>query len=369
MKNGISEQKKLERIKESEQKFRALVEQSLEGIALLSVDGTIRFCNLAFARLFGYYTINEIEKKNFLKFIPVETLESERNWLREDLNLKSEPGIRLIKAMKKDGIIFDLEYSFRIVDDPVARTSLIHMVARDVSARIDFENRRARFIEITSHELRTPLAIISGYVELLNDQFDKIDEKTKNEYFNILQQNIERLANLIDDVRTLGKIERDVFQLEKEEVNIYDFLGEIILTKKKLLPAQLEFYIHPEGAIETLIEADTSRLTQVLDNLFDNAIKHTPIDNKKIVVRLDVSSNGVKIDVTDNGAGIVAKDLERIFDPFISIPSRYYAQGTGIGLFISRSIVEAHGGTLTAYSEGKDKGTTFTLTLPRKKPS
>ena len=105
-------------------------------------------------------------------------------------------------------------------------------------------------------------------------------------------------------------------------------------------------------------------MRQVLDNLMDNANKNTP-ESGKIVLSTVLSPRSVQILVSDSGDGIKSSDLERIFDQFVSITTQYAIGGTGIGLYVSKIICEAHGGTLTAHSEGKNKGATFTIELPR----
>jgi len=131
------------------------------------------------------------------------------------------------------------------------------------------------------------------------------------------------------------------------------------------LGPQLEVWSSLEGQT-VLVKGDPDRRLQIIGNLLENAIKNTSLDQRNILVTFEVLSQIVRMQITDNGAGIAPGDLLRIFEPFTAIPTQYSVGGTGIGLFISRMIAEAHGGSLTAQSEGKAQGATFVLELPRK---
>ncbi len=117
----------------------------------------------------------------------------------------------------------------------------------------------------------------------------------------------------------------------------------------------------------TFIEADSDRLHQVLDNLMDNAVKQTHQDQRRIRIETEILHNTIRFRIIDNGAGITHDNLERIFHQFTAIPTQYSEGGTGIGLYLSRMIVEAHGGKLTAHSEEKGQGSMFLVELPKRR--
>ena len=237
---------------------------------------------------------------------------------------------------------------------------------RAEAMRRDLEERRLNFIEITSHELRTPLTIIRGHMELLAQRWDEFDQNLKDRCFNTIHRNIRRLERLIAGVSTLRQIERGSLRLDMKEIDFCNILTEAMQSYRTILGQQLEFRSCHEGG-PVLIIGDADRLLQVLDNLLENAVKYTPQDRRKIIVTSEIRPPTIRLQVTDNGAGITPEDLERIFEPFTVIPTSYSAGGTGIGLFLARRIVEAHGGTLTAHSKGKGLGTTFVLETPRKR--
>lgn len=129
-----------------------------------------------------------------------------------------------------------------------------------------------------------------------------------------------------------------------------------------LFKGQIETHFCFEPSI--LVEMDKDRIQQVLDNVINNSVKHTHKDTRKIVLTAKKCLKVVQVEISDNGAGIEAHNLERIFEPFFSIPTKYGAKGTGIGLNLCKLILEKHGGTITAHSDGLDRGATFIIELP-----
>ena len=170
---------------------------------------------------------------------------------------------------------------------------------------------------------------------------------------------------MVKGVSTLRQLERGLFRLELQEMNFCDFLAEVLQPYQTRLGRQLEFHSCLDGS-PVIVDIDPDRLLQVLDNLLENAVKQTPQHQRKIIMATKIQPQTVQVQVIDNGAGINPDDLERIFDPFVFIPTTSSASGTGIGLYLSRMIANAHRGTLIAHSEGKGQGSTFNLELPRK---
>ena len=230
--------------------------------------------------------------------------------------------------------------------------------------RLELEQRRENFVWMTNHELRTPLTVISGYTDFLLKNINQIDHDQQNKILVTIQRNINRLMKLTEQVAKIAQFKNRFFELKKVEFNICIFILEALKPYKTILKDQIDF----KGcSIKTpvIVEGDKDRLLQVLDNLLDNAVKHTHPDNKLIKVNLEILANSILIKIIDNGAGIDQKNLKLIFEQFVSIETRYSVTGTGIGLYVSQKIIEAHKGTIIAQSEGVGRGATFTIELPR----
>jgi two-component system sensor histidine kinase VicK len=233
-------------------------------------------------------------------------------------------------------------------------------------ARNDFERRKTEFMSLASHELRTPLTLVKGYIDVLKKRFNDLSTDERNKCFLITERNIQRLENLISGVNELTKIERGIFTLNTKLIEFNSFLNDTLIAYQDLLGESLT-YINPTQNLPCFIEIDSDRIAQVLDNIIQNAINHTAKFDRRIVIECDTQMRDViKIRFRDNGAGIAQENLELIFTPFVSIPSKYSVQGTGIGLFLSKSIIENHNGLIYAESQGLDKGSIFTIELPKK---
>ena len=260
---------------------------------------------------------------------------------------------------------FNTLYSFVPPDLLLVYTEDITEKKRVEQIRIELEDKRANFISMTSHELRTPLTAIMGFLEILEDRLDELDQDRRDKCLKIIKRNVLRLERLVDGVSDLAKIEQGFFDLNLKDIDLYNFIENATQAYKPFLGNELEV-IHHHKHFSTLIEGDVDRLNQVLDNIINNAIKHTSKNSRKIIVTSEILPNVVKVIISDNGAGITPKNFEQLFNPFVSFPTKYSAGGSGIGLYLSRRIIEEHKGTLVAKSEGKDCGTTFIIDLPRK---
>lgn len=232
------------------------------------------------------------------------------------------------------------------------------------------------FINIAAHELRTPIQPILGLTGSLRSQ---ITDNKQQALLEIIIRNAKRLKRLTDDMLDVSKIESQLLQLNKEKVDlneiisnvVKDYRNQIIESKRRIK------LLYDEYLPRVIVEADKDRITQVVSNLLSNAVKFTKDDgNILISVRTVESSNNldttysesikqkavktVIVSVKDTGVGIDAELSPNLFKKFTSKSF----QGTGLGLFISKNIIEAHGGKIWAENNPDGKGATFTFTLP-----
>ena len=232
-----------------------------------------------------------------------------------------------------------------------------------VSTLVSLEEKRSNFISIISHELRGPLIGVRGYCSFIKNGYSKLSQEQIMKGFDKIDQSIKRLDNLINQISDIEEVQRGSFQIESEPINFASFINDITFPFKSLLGDQFVTDLYNDtGAI---IYGDRSKLCQVIENLFRNAIKHTSSKNRKITITTKVFPDEVFISIADNGAGITKENLKRIFILFNSFETQYGKKGSGIGLYLSREIVEAHQGKLTAFSKGISHGSIFTLTLPK----
>jgi PAS domain S-box-containing protein len=359
-------------LNETEEKYRLLVENIPAVTWISSEDGKTSFISSNVEQVYGFTQEEIITSGNDLWFGRIHP---------DDVNQVKEAYRMLFEKEKK----YDIEYRIKRKD---GQWIWLHDMAiatyeedgilygygifTDVTdrkeaeiARRDLELRRTEFITLTTHELRTPLTILKGYINFFKKHYGEFTEEDLERGFFITEKNVKRLETLITGVSELTRIEKGIFYVETELIEINSFLNEKILAYQDLLEDQFT-YINPTKEESCFIEADPERLAQVIDNIIQNAIRHTSESSREILVEIETQmSDYVKIMIQDNGAGISSKNINKIFEPFVSIPTKYSVQGTGIGLYLSKSIIEKLNGRIYVKSEGLDQGCTFTIELPK----
>jgi two-component system sensor histidine kinase VicK len=221
------------------------------------------------------------------------------------------------------------------------------------------DRMQKEFINIASHEMKTPTQAILGISELLQYYPEK-----KDELIEIIRRNAKRLQTLTGDILDVTRIESQTFQLEKVRFNIYELLSIVIKDYTERIKSDNKnielIYDQKDINYPILVEADKGRITQVLSNILNNALKFT--DEGQIIVNAheDYNKKEIIISVTDTGSGINKDIFAKLFSKFATKSS----QGTGLGLYISRSIIEAHSGRIWAENNKEGGGATFTFTLP-----
>ncbi len=236
-----------------------------------------------------------------------------------------------------------------------------HMASR----LADTDAARSRLLSDLAHELRTPLATLSAYVDGLQDGVLPLEPAS----FDTMRAQVSRLTRLSSDVRDAAAAQEGVLGLRVQDTDPVAVAQQAVEAAAPRFAARgvgLD-YLGPSSADP--VPADPQRLAQVLANLLDNALRHTPARGH-VVVSVHVQDTEVQLAVTDDGPGIPADQLEAVFSRFHRVdPSRAASDGSGsgLGLTIARAIAASHGGTLVATRPGTGRGTTMTLTLPRRR--
>lgn len=215
-----------------------------------------------------------------------------------------------------------------------------------------------QFINVAAHELRTPIQPILNAIYLL--QSSNLSIVKKNQYMDIIKRNTEKLGSLAEDILDVTRIESNSLKLMNERLNLYDLiLNSIEEYRRDIQLIYKDLTVNYENSNKSIyVRGDKMRLTQVLHNLLDNAGKFTK--KGSITVTTVIKSDKVQVTVKDTGIGIHPEIFPKLFSKFVTKSDR----GTGLGLFISKSIIEAHGGNIWAESDSQQKGATFIFTLP-----
>lgn len=252
---------------------------------------------------------------------------------------------------------------------PTPGTSELDALAADVrvlaGTLAETEARRTRLLADVAHEMRTPLTVIDGYVEGMVDGLLPTDAESMDR----VAAETRRLRRLADDLSALSRAQEGRLGLVCRHLDLGDVVGP---AAERLRPqaqdAGVTLVVTPAPA-RILVNLDPERIAQVVTNLLGNALRSTP-PGGRVTVEVDSPGPGTaRVRVSDTGEGLAAVEVERIFERFYRVPGRARDRtggdsGSGIGLTISREIAHAHGGTLTAASDGLGRGATFSLTLP-----
>ncbi len=225
---------------------------------------------------------------------------------------------------------------------------------------------KSEFISVVSHQLRSPLSNLRWVIELLmSGKLGTIEEK-QAEYFRVLKENSGRMLELVSDLLTVSKIETSTLNLKKKEFSLQDLVSDLILEFGPFVKASnVEVKFELQRNLPKVL-ADPSQVRLIIQNLLDNAIRY--IREKGVVeIRLEEQNKNLYCEIKDNGVGIPKEDQKYIFQKFFRSENilKYQTQGSGLGLYISKAILEKSGGKIGFKSE-EDKGSTFWFTLPIK---
>ena len=290
--------------------------------------------------------------------------------LGDDYDLRSlitEVPELTIDSQDENGEYLSLRVRFALIRRESGFISGLVAVLHDTTEQDKEERERRLFVSNVSHELRTPLTSVKSYLEALDD--GALSEPVAPDFVKVSLNETNRMMRMVTDLLSLSRIDNETSQLDIELTNFTAFITFILNRFDKIKSQSQEdtkkYELIREYPITPIwVEIDTDKMTQVIDNILNNAIKYSP-DGGKIKVGMKTTDAQLIISISDEGLGIPKKDLPRIFDRFYRVDkARSRAQGgTGLGLAIAKEIIKQHKGFIWAKSE-YGKGSTFTIVLP-----
>lgn len=339
----------------------AIVENSDDAIISKTVDGLITSWNKGAEKIFGYKE-QEVIGLNISIIIPSDRIEEETQILkniRAGITVDHFQTVRL----RKGGMPLDISLSVSPIKDSAGKIIGASKIARDItfeklaqSILKERNKRKDEFIAMASHELKTPLTSMSGYLQLLEI---KVSDEDKVFVKRIIRQQ-ERLNNLFNDLFDISKIQAGKLKFSFENFDMTQLISEVIDSFRNANP---NFHFLVDLQENLMIEGDNIRLEQVITNLLANAVKYSP-NGGNIEVHAKIHAEELIFSIQDQGLGIASEHLREIFNRF------YRAEqmdgkiaGLGLGLYISKEIIERHGGRIWAEST-LGKGSKFTVILP-----
>lgn len=345
-----------EAIQTRTQELNSIVSTMVDGLIILDSHGGIRSLNPAAERLFGY-TTEELVSKHLKQLLPQLPDDIEHQVLTANTGYRCE-----INAERKDGFPFPLELTFSEMS--VDGSRMFTCLVRDISERKAMERMKSEFISTVSHELRTPLTSIQGALGLiLGGAVGDLPEKSIK-LLTIANNNCKRLVRLINDILDLEKFESGKMAFDIKPIEIMPLVAHCIEINQAYADGfGVTFAVTHEQAMAVVL-VDSDRFTQVLTNLLSNAAKFSHRGGR-VDVATSIIGQRLRLSVTDYGTGIKEEFRDRIFKKFTQEDSTNTRQkgGSGLGLSISKAIIEKLGGIIDYESE-PDKKTTFFIELP-----
>ncbi|MFX0058007.1 MAG: PAS domain S-box protein [Candidatus Hodarchaeota archaeon] len=371
-----------QKLKESEAKYRNILETIREGYFEIDLNGNFTFFNDAFCEILKFPK-EEFIGHNYTDFISIKNLEDVYKMFNSFFKTKIPQSSIEFKIKSTNGNIMFVESSaylrydsdghkigfYGLIRDITEKKKAEEMIKQEIEKLKELDRIKTEFVYRTSHELKTPLVSISSASQLLLDNSkEKIDNKTKT-LLQIIYKGGERLELLIENLLDVSRIESRKLELKKEKNDIVKIILECIDELKYAAKARNLKITHELNG-DFNIKIDSFRIRQVILNILWNAIKNT-LPNGIISISLEIQKNFVDIKIKDTGVGFTQKEKTKIFEKFGKI-ERYGkgmdidTEGSGLGLYISKEIVIAHKGTIWVESKGRNKGSTFIVRLPTK---
>jgi len=351
----------IERLRQSEEENRAILNNVIDGIITIDDAGTILRFNPAAEKIFGY-THEEAIGQNVTILMPEPHRSQHNIYIKNYLTTGKAKIIgigREVQGRRKDGSLFPLDLA--VGEMRLDGKRMFTGVLRDISDRKALERQKNDFYAMVTHDIKSPLTVIMGYTEMLLENEGKLDGQSK-EMVEGIGSNAERILGMLEEFLTISRLESGKFvtNLAPEDIP-----GVVSSVHKQYLPIAQKMNILLETSVQDdmgISCVDRRYLGRAVSNLVQNALKFTG-EGGEVKIAAARTDGFFVISVSDTGSGIPAGELGRIFEKYYRSPNASSVKGSGLGLAIVKTIVEAHGGRVEVESvEGK--GSTFRIFIP-----
>ena len=357
--NDLSEVIRLtqENLEQESKRLHSILSYMTDGVLATNRRGQITMINDMAKRQLG------VESDDALNQNILELLKIEDEYELRDLITQSPE--MMIYSQNVNGEYISLRVRFALIRRESGFISGLVAVLHDTTEQEKEERERRLFVSNVSHELRTPLTSVKSYLEALDE--GALYEPVAPDFIKVSLDETNRMMRMVTDLLHLSRIDNATSHLDVELINFTAFITFILnrFDKMRSQDEDKKYELVRDYPITSVwIEIDTDKMTQVIDNILNNAIKYSP-DGGKITVSMKTTDDQMILSISDQGLGIPKEDLPKIFDRFYRVDkARSRAQGgTGLGLAIAKEIIKQHNGFIWAKSE-YGKGSTFTIVLP-----
>ena len=357
--NDLSEVIRLtqENLEQESKRLNSILSYMTDGVLATNRRGQIIMINDMAKRQLGVER-DEALNQNILELLKIDDEYELRDLITQSPEL-------MIDSQDVNGEYISIRVRFALVRRESGFISGLVAVLHDTTEQEKEERERRLFVSNVSHELRTPLTSVKSYLEALDE--GALSEPVAPDFIKVSLDETNRMMRMVTDLLHLSRIDNATSNLDVELINFTAFITFILnrFDKIKSQDENLKYELIRDYPITSVwIEIDTDKMTQVIDNILNNAIKYSP-EGGKITVSMKTTDDQMILSISDQGLGIPKEDLPKIFDRFYRVDkARSRAQGgTGLGLAIAKEIIKQHNGFIWAKSE-YGKGSTFTIVLP-----
>ena len=357
--NDLSEVIRLtqENLEQESKRLHSILSYMTDGVLATNRRGQITMINDMAKRQLGVVS-DEALNQNILELLKIEDEYELRDLITQSPEL-------MIYSQNVNGEYISLRVRFALIRRESGFISGLVAVLHDTTEQEKEERERRLFVSNVSHELRTPLTSVKSYLEALDE--GALSEPVAPDFIRVSLDETNRMMRMVRDLLHLSRIDNANSHLDVELINFTAFITFILnrFDKMRSQDQEKKYELVRDYPITSVwIEIDTDKMTQVIDNILNNAIKYSP-DGGKITVSMKTTDDQMILSISDQGLGIPKEDLPKIFDRFYRVDkARSRAQGgTGLGLAIAKEIIKQHNGFIWAKSE-YGKGSTFTIVLP-----
>lgn len=376
-----------ERVRQEQLRLAAILEHSADGVLIIDATGIIQRMNQAAARMTGWQPelalglahddvimwkhldhgtrLSDALSSGWPDNRPPASMADSRKGSQPNPP-RATPETLYAEGdlLRPDHSLISLGITYAaLIDEHGALRNIVANI-RDISNFRQAEQLKSTFISVISHELKTPVALIKGYAGTLRREDAEWDQHTVQDGLTVIEEEADRLTGLIENLLAASKLQAEGMRLTQiSDVNLATLAArsaERFQTQTTAHTLKVSF-----PARFPSIQGDETRLRQVVDNLISNAIKYSP-NGGSIEITGHYDATSVEVSVTDKGVGLSKDDQARVFERFYRVDDALSrkTQGTGLGLYLARAVIQAHGGTLSVQSE-LGKGSTFTFRIPR----
>ena len=357
--NDLSEVIRLtqENLEQESKRLNSILSYMTDGVLATNRRGQIIMINDMAKKQLGVER-DEALNQNILELLKIDDEYELRDLITQSPEL-------MIDSQDVNGEYISIRVRFALVRRESGFISGLVAVLHDTTEQEKEERERRLFVSNVSHELRTPLTSVKSYLEALDE--GALSEPVAPDFIKVSLDETNRMMRMVTDLLHLSRIDNATSNLDVELINFTAFITFILnrFDKIKSQDENLKYELIRDYPITSVwIEIDTDKMTQVIDNILNNAIKYSP-EGGKITVSMKTTDDQMILSISDQGLGIPKEDLPKIFDRFYRVDkARSRAQGgTGLGLAIAKEIIKQHNGFIWAKSE-YGKGSTFTIVLP-----